>query len=126
MKRIFLAFVIIIICYPFVAGAQAAGLSPAHSCESGYCGSCTAHVATGKVYMRTHEALSERDVAKGVALLCQSFPASTEPLELDGDSTSFRAASGVKSSYSKAWSTLAAAAVFAFMVAGTLVLRWVH
>jgi 3-ketosteroid 9alpha-monooxygenase subunit B len=106
--------------------AQAAGLNPAHSCESGYCGSCMAHVGTGKVYMRTHEALSERDVAKGVALLCQSFPASAEPLELDGDSTSFRAASGVKSSYSKAWSTLAAVAVFAFMVAGTLVLRLVH
>jgi 3-ketosteroid 9alpha-monooxygenase subunit B len=106
--------------------AQAAGLNPAHSCESGYCGSCMAHVGTGKVYMRTHEALSERDVARGVALLCQSFPASVEPLELDGDSTSFRAASGVKSSYSKAWSTLAAVAVFAFMVAGTLVLRLVH
>jgi hypothetical protein len=85
-----------------------------------------AHVGTGKVYMRTHEALSERDVARGVALLCQSFPASTEPLELDGDSTSFRAASGVKSSYSRAWSTSAAVVVFAFMVAGTLVLRLVH
>jgi 3-ketosteroid 9alpha-monooxygenase subunit B len=106
--------------------AQAAGLNPAHSCESGYCGSCMAHVGTGKVYMRTHEALSERDVARGVALLCQSFPSSTEPLELDGDSTSFRAASGVKSSYSRAWSTLAAVVVFAFMVAGTLVLRLVH
>ena len=106
--------------------AQAAGLNPAHSCELGYCGSCMAHVGTGKVYMRTHEALSERDVARGVALLCQSFPASVEPLELDGDSTSFRAASGVKSSYSKAWSTLAAVAVFAFMVAGTLVLRLVQ
>ena len=106
--------------------AQAAGLNPAHSCELGYCGSCMAHVGTGKVYMRTHEALSERDVARGVALLCQSFPASTEPLELDGDSTSFRAASGVKSSYSRTWSTLAAVVVFAFMVAGTLVLRLVH
>jgi hypothetical protein len=73
--------------------------------------------------MRTHEALSERDLERGVALLCQSFPASAEPLELDGDSTSFRAASAVKSSYSKRASQLAAAALFAFMVAGTLVLR---
>ncbi|MGB5546039.1 MAG: ferredoxin--NADP reductase [Polyangiales bacterium] len=105
--------------------AQAAGLSPPHSCESGYCGSCMAHVSTGKVYMRTHEALSERDVERGVALLCQSFPASSEPLELDSESTSFRAASGVKSSYSKTWSGLAAVAVFAFMIAGTLVLRLV-
>ncbi len=105
--------------------AQAAGLNPPHSCESGYCGSCMAHVNTGKVYMRTHDALSERDVARGVALLCQSFPASAEPLELDSESTSFRAASGVKSSYSKTWSRLAAVAVFAFMIAGTLVLRLV-
>jgi hypothetical protein len=32
----------------------------------------------------------------------------------------------VKSSYSKAWSRLAAAAVFACIVAGTIVLRTVH
>jgi 3-ketosteroid 9alpha-monooxygenase subunit B len=106
--------------------AQAAGLQPAHSCESGYCGSCMAHVNTGKVHMRTHEALSERDIAHGVALLCQSVPASSEPLELDSDSTSFRTASAVKSSYSKRASQLAAVAVCAFMIAGTLVLRLVH
>jgi len=106
--------------------ARAAGLQPAHSCESGYCGSCMAHVNTGKVEMRTHEALSERDIARGVALLCQSIPASREPLELDSDSTSFRAASAVKSSFSKRASRLAAAAALVFMVAGTLVLRLVH
>lgn len=106
--------------------AQAAGLNPAHSCESGFCGSCMSAVKSGKVVMRTHEALSERDVRRGVALLCQGFPASTEPLELDSDSTSFRTASAVKSSYSKVWSRLAAVAVFACMVAGTLVLRLVH
>ena len=117
---------------PYLAGktllqcAQAAGLQPPHSCESGYCGSCMAHVNTGKVHMRTHEALSERDIARGVALLCQSIPASSEPLELDSDSTSFRAASAVKSSYSKRASQLAAVAVFAFMLAGTLILRLVH
>jgi 3-ketosteroid 9alpha-monooxygenase subunit B len=117
---------------PYVRGktllecAQAAGLNPGHSCESGYCGSCMAHVKTGRIYMRTHEALSDRDIAKGVALLCQSIPASSEPLELDADSTSFRTASAVKSSYGKRASQLAAAAVFAFMVAGTLVLRLVH
>ena len=106
--------------------AQAAGLQPAHSCESGYCGSCMAHVNTGKVHMRTHEALSERDIARGAALLCQSVPASSEPLELDSDSTSFRTASAVKSSYSKRASQLAAVAVFALMVTGTLILRLVH
>jgi 3-ketosteroid 9alpha-monooxygenase subunit B len=117
---------------PYVLGktllecAQAAGFQPAHSCESGYCGSCMAHVNTGKVHMRTHEALSERDIARGVALLCQSVPASREPLELDSDSTSFRAASAVKSSYGKRASQLAAMGVFAFMVAGTLILRFVH
>lgn len=117
---------------PYEAGktllecARAAGLSPAHSCESGFCGSCMAHVKTGKVFMRTREALSDRDVTRGVALLCQSVPASDEPLELDGDSTSFRAASAVKSSYGKRASQWAAMAVFAFMVAGTLILRFVH
>ncbi|NNE17511.1 MAG: ferredoxin--NADP reductase [Myxococcales bacterium] len=116
---------------PYVKGktllecAQDAGLQPAHSCESGYCGSCMAHVNTGKVYMRTHEALSDRDIARGVALLCQSLPASSEPLELDSDSTSFRAASAVKSSYGKRASRLAAFGAFAFMIAGTLILRLV-
>ncbi len=116
---------------PYVKGktllecAQDAGLEPSHSCESGYCGSCMAHVNTGKVYMRTHEALSDRDIARGVALLCQSLPASSDPLELDSDSTSFRAASAVKSSYSKRASRLAAVGVFAFMIAGTLILRLV-
>jgi Na+-transporting NADH:ubiquinone oxidoreductase subunit NqrF len=106
--------------------AQAAGLNPPHSCESGFCGSCMSAVKTGAVHMRTHEALSERDVERGVALLCQSVPASAAPLELDADSTSFRAASAVKSSHGRAWSRLAAVAVFAGMVAGTLVLRLVH
>lgn len=117
---------------PYLAGktllecAQAAGLNPPHSCESGFCGSCTSAVKTGQVQMRTHEALSGRDLARGVALLCQSIPASADPLELDADSTSFRAASAVKSSYGKAWSRLAAAAVFSFMIAGTLLLRSLH
>ncbi|MBW2685092.1 MAG: ferredoxin--NADP reductase [Deltaproteobacteria bacterium] len=106
--------------------AQAAGLQPTHSCESGYCGSCMANVKAGRVHMRTHEALSDRDIARGVALLCQSVPASSEQLELDSDSTSFRTASAVKSSYSKRVSQLVAVAAFAFMVAGTLVLRLVH
>ncbi len=116
---------------PYVRGktllecAQAAGLSPPHSCQSGFCGSCMAHVKTGKVVMRTHEALSLRDVERGVTLLCQSIPSSGEPLEVDGDSTSFRAASAVKSSFGKKASQLAAAAVFAFMVAGALILRLV-
>ena len=117
---------------PYVRGktllecAQAAGLNPAHSCESGFCGSCMSALKTGRVHMRTHEALSERDVERGVTLLCQSVPASSEPLELDADSTSFRLASAVKSSYSKTWSRLLAAALFAFMVAGTVILRTVH
>jgi 3-ketosteroid 9alpha-monooxygenase subunit B len=117
---------------PYVKGktllecARAAGLEPPHSCESGFCGSCMSAVKTGKVEMRTHESLCERDIARGVALLCQSVPASAEPLELDADSGSFRAASAVKSSYGKVWSTLAAAAVFAVMITGTLVLRLVE
>ena len=116
---------------PYVQGktllqcAHDAGLTPASSCESGFCGSCMAHVNTGSVHMRRHEALSEREIARGVALLCQSIPASPEPLELDCDSTSFRTASAVKSSYSKRVSQLGVAACFAFMLAGTLILRFV-
>lgn len=116
---------------PYVQGktllecAHRAGLQPASSCESGFCGSCMAHVNTGSVHMRRHEALSERDISRGVALLCQSVPASREPLELDCDSTSFRKASAVKSSYSKRASKLGIAACFAFMLAGTLILRLV-
>lgn len=104
--------------------AREAGMAPPHSCESGYCGSCMAQVKTGAVTMRTHEALSPRDVERGVALLCQSLPSSSDPLELDADSTSFRAPSAVKSSYGRFTSRLAAVAVFAFMIAGILVLRW--
>jgi len=43
---------------PYVKGktllqcAQDAGLQPAHSCESGYCGSCMAHVNSGSVHTR--------------------------------------------------------------------------
>ncbi|MEZ4287679.1 MAG: ferredoxin--NADP reductase [Polyangiales bacterium] len=103
--------------------AQDAGLQPPRSCESGYCGSCMAHVNTGNVVMRSHEALSDREVARGVALLCQSFPASNDPLELDSDSTSFRIASAVKSSYGKWASRSAAAAVTVFIIASTLFLR---
>ena len=85
-----------------------------------------ARVNTGKVHMLTHEALSGRDIAAGMALLCQSVPASSEPLELDSDATSFRAASTKLSFSSRPASQLAAAAVFAFMLAGTLVLRSLH
>jgi len=116
---------------PYAAGktllecADAAGLAPARSCESGFCGSCMAYVKLGDVHMRTHEALSERDVSRGLALLCQSVPASAEPIEIDCDSTSFRAASAVKSSYGKAASRVAAVVMFALMLVGTLVLRLV-
>ena len=73
--------------------------------------------------MRTHQALSERDMARGVALMCQSVPASDEPLELDSDSISFRTASAVKSSYSTWVSRFAAVAVFALLTASTVFLR---
>lgn len=114
---------------PYIRGrtllecARDADLHPAFSCESGFCGSCMAHLNTGEVHMRTHEALSDRDVEKGVVLLCQSVPATADPLEVDCDSTSFRAPAAVRSSLAGRASRLAAAAVFALMVAGTLVLR---
>ena len=114
---------------PYIPGrtllecARDADLHPASSCESGFCGSCMAHLNTGKVHMRTHEALSDRDLERGVVLLCQSVPATADPLEVDCDSISFRAPAAVRSSLAGRASRFAAAAVFALMVAGTLVLR---
>lgn len=70
--------------------ARAAGLRAPSSCESGYCGSCMAQRVVGEVHMRTREALSDRDVARGRILMCQSLARGGGPLEVDCDATSFR------------------------------------
>ncbi len=66
---------------------EAAGQKPPSSCEDGYCGCCMAMLKSGKVTMRSREALSDQDIARGWVLPCQARPASDEPLSLDFDAT---------------------------------------
>ncbi len=76
---------------PYVAGltllkaAEAAGHRPPSSCEDGYCGCCMARMVSGKVAMKSHEALTDDDLKRGWVLACQARPTSAEPLELDFD-----------------------------------------
>ncbi len=67
--------------------AEAAGTKPPSSCEDGYCGCCMAMLRSGKVAMRSREALSDQDIARGWVLACQARPTSDEPLDLDFDAT---------------------------------------
>lgn len=73
-----------------LASAKDAGFDPPSSCEDGYCGCCMATRVSGDIAMRTCSALSDGEVANGRVLLCQSFPTSAAPIEVDCDATSFR------------------------------------
>ena len=55
---------------------RAAGGAPAYSCESGVCGACRARLREGSVHLRTHIALTEAEIARGVILTCQALPTS--------------------------------------------------
>jgi len=68
-----------------LAAAKRAGLEPSFSCEEGYCGCCMAQLRRGKVKMRTHDALTAKDLAKGWVLACQSRLEGEETVELDFD-----------------------------------------
>ena len=45
-----------------------------YSCQAGTCGTCACKVLEGTVHMRHNEALSERDLGRGMVLSCQSVP----------------------------------------------------
>lgn len=62
--------------------ARRAGVPLSSGCEQGNCGTCMVTVVAGRVRMRANSVLSENDVASGLALACQSIPASSE-LEID-------------------------------------------
>jgi CDP-4-dehydro-6-deoxyglucose reductase len=64
-------------------GALAAGLNLPHSCKSGNCGACRAHLRSGRIeYPRGAPlGLSASEVAEGYVLLCQARAATD--LELD-------------------------------------------
>ncbi len=70
-----------------LAAARRAGLDPSFSCEEGYCGCCMARLCSGKVQMRTHDALSAKDLANRWVLACQSRLEGDEPVEIDFDAT---------------------------------------
>ena len=64
--------------------ALAAGLEVPFSCKDGVCATCKARVLEGEVEMDINHALSEREVAEGFILTCQSHPISSR-LSLDYD-----------------------------------------
>ena len=68
-----------------LAAARRAGLEPSFSCEEGYCGCCMAQLQRGKVKMRTHDALTAKDLAKHWVLACQSRLEGDEQVEIDFD-----------------------------------------
>ena len=76
---------------PYVPGltllksAEAVGHRPPSSCEDGYCGCCMARLVSGKVSMKSREALTDDDLSRGWVLACQAVPSSNEPLEVDFD-----------------------------------------
>lgn len=61
-----------------LSAALKEGISFGHSCKSGTCGSCVALLTSGKVIMLKNYALTESEVAQGMILLCQSYPASED------------------------------------------------
>jgi 3-ketosteroid 9alpha-monooxygenase subunit B len=70
-----------------LAAARRSGLEPSFSCEEGYCGCCMAQLKRGKVQMRTHDALTAKDLANHWVLACQSRLEGDEQVEIDFDAT---------------------------------------
>lgn len=50
------------------------GIQLPYSCRSGQCGSCTAKIKKGKVFMSYNEVLTDADIAKHLTLTCTGFP----------------------------------------------------
>ncbi|WP_430611777.1 FAD-binding oxidoreductase [Flavobacterium sp. JP2137] len=48
------------------------------SCKNGTCGVCWAVKTDGEVHMVNNHTLTERDIAEGIVLLCQSYPMNQE------------------------------------------------
>lgn len=53
-----------------------AGGDPPYSCLVAACSTCRAMVKTGNIEMKDRDALSDKDIAKGFVLTCQSMPRS--------------------------------------------------
>lgn len=61
-----------------------AGGDPPYSCLVAACSSCRAMCKTGNIQMKDRDALSDKDIAKGFVLTCQSMPR-TKKIVLDYD-----------------------------------------
>jgi 3-ketosteroid 9alpha-monooxygenase subunit B len=57
-----------------LVACQQAGLTPPFSCTEGFCGCCMAKLTAGEVRMINNDFLSDREVADGWVLTCQSVP----------------------------------------------------
>ncbi len=66
--------------------AREAGLEAPFSCEDGYCSCCMAKLVDGNVAMRKNDCLSDRDLADGWVLTCQSVP-QTRKVVIDWDAS---------------------------------------
>lgn len=53
-----------------------AGGDPPYSCLVAACSTCRAMVKEGSIQMKDRDALSDKDIAKGFVLTCQSMPRS--------------------------------------------------
>ena len=60
------------------------GIDMRYACKAGVCSTCRCKVVEGKVDMDANYALEDYEVARGVALSCQSFPVS-DTLVMDFD-----------------------------------------
>lgn len=65
--------------------ALAAGVDAPSSCTEGHCGTCMAWLRSGEVSMASTQALSKRNIQRGLVLACQSRPSSPAPILLDFD-----------------------------------------
>lgn len=65
-----------------LAAARKAGVAIASSCAQGVCGTCKTKLLGGCVEMKHKGGIREREVQKGMRLLCCSYPASDLVLDL--------------------------------------------
>jgi ring-1,2-phenylacetyl-CoA epoxidase subunit PaaE len=60
------------------------GIEMRYACKAGVCATCRCKVIEGSVDMDANHALEDYEVARGLALSCQSYPAS-DHLVIDFD-----------------------------------------
>ncbi len=62
--------------YPqsILSKALAENIKLPYSCQSGQCGSCTAKVISGKVWMSYNEVLTDKELGNGLVLTCMGYP----------------------------------------------------